>query len=66
MPRPRKSIHLSPGGKSVRAELIPMRAETEEQKKRLAEAYDLVAEFIRLVPIRSQKEHDRKELRDAA
>jgi hypothetical protein len=66
MPRPRKSIRLLEAGKGIRTELISVYAESEEQRKRLLEAYDLVVAFIRLAPARAKKVREERELSDAA
>jgi len=66
MPRPRKSILSKGSGTGIEVHLIPVPADTAEARKRLSEAYELVAHFIGLSMSGKRRKLEKEETHHAA
>jgi hypothetical protein len=66
MARPRKDLRSGSGGSAIAVELHAVPANTEEKRKRLDEAYELVAQFVALACATKRRKIAREEIKDAA
>ena len=66
MGRLRKDLRCGSSGSPVAVELHAIPADTEEKRKRLDEAYELVAYFIGLAAAKKRRKLCEEELKDAA